>query len=365
MNENPAGNIERFISLLPIAVALIGTDGKIFSANNLFEEIAGTSSAILKSLPYRELFSTSPDIIKIIDTSLSKGEVCSNTRSFFYRRGKPVLPVEVSSSPVSPSAGVPGLSLVLLIKDNSVTREIESREDNIERIKNIESLSHWIIHEVRNPLGSIKGAAQMLMRDNDIKGDSEEFLEIILSEVTRLNDLTKELSLLLSKKEKQLENINIHAVLDHVIKIISLDRAAESATLTKEYDPSLPEISGNFDELIQVFQNIIKNAVQSQNSGGIINVRTRYIRRPVLATQNREDYGYIGVEVTDNGSGIDDDLKEKLFTPFFTTKKEGTGLGLAISLKIITEHNGFIEAENKPDGGALFRVILPYKKIKI
>ncbi len=362
MKKNPRAEIEQFLAFMPLAVALLDNKQKVIFANPSFEELMGISSHFMGEKDAGRLFSANPHILKIIKTSGESRAVYSETKSLLYRWGKKPLPVEISAAPASNMESFPNVALILIIKDKSTVSEIENREEKNEMIRNMETFSQWLIHEIRNPLGSIKGAAQMISRDRNMGASSKEFVDIILSEVTRLNRLSGEISFFMSNKKSIFENINIHSIVDRILNIMALDSAFGDVVFRREYDPSLPEIMGNVDELIQLFQNILKNAAESQECRGEIGVRTKYFRTSAAINLETGKHGFVAVEVIDSGAGIPSHIKEKLFVPFFTTKKEGTGLGLAICLKIVTKHEGSIEFEERKEGGTLCRVLLPFAK---
>lgn len=362
MEYIPRSVLEQFLAFLPFAAALLDNEIKVILANQQFEELMGVSSHIIGEKNRKELFSANPNILNIIETSLKNKTSCSQAKSMLYRWEKNPLPIEISASPAGNISGIPEASLILIIKDKSTFAEIENREEQTEMMRNMGSFSQWLIHEIRNPLGSIKGAAQMIAREEGISDYSKEFLDIILSEVSRLSRLSGELSFFMSNKQASVENINIHAVVDRVLNMMSLDSSFNNIIFKREYDPSLPGIRGNEDELIQLFQNVLKNAAESQEHKGEIRVRTRYIRIASPKNPDSLKYGHIAVEIIDSGNGIPAEIREKLFIPFFTTKKEGTGLGLAISLKIVTKHDGSIEFEERNESGTLCRVTLPFPK---
>lgn len=364
MKNIPRLALERFISFLPFSTALIDKKLKVLLANQQFEEIMGLSSKMIVEKSCEELFSANKHILNIIERALQNNSVCSESKSTLYRWGRPPIPIEVTASPIGERGNIfQEASLILILKDNSTIAQIESREEQNELIKNMEVFSHRLIHEIRNPLGSIKGAAQMLKKVESLNEDSMEFLNIILSEVSRLNRMTGDLSTFMSNKSVPFERLNIHKIIDRVLNTFSLDNRFRNINFKREYDPSLPEIEGNEDELIQLFQNIIKNAAESQDFQGEIITRTKYTRIAFPKNSKTAHHGYLAIEIIDCGEGIPEERKDKIFLPFFTTKKEGTGLGLAISLKIATKHNGMIEFKNREDEkGSICRITLPFAK---
>jgi two-component system nitrogen regulation sensor histidine kinase GlnL len=219
-------------------------------------------------------------------------------------------------------------------------------------------MAAMLAHEVKNPLSGIRGAAQLLEQDVDAAG--RELTQLICDETDRIVALVDRMEAFSEHAQVSRDDVNIHEVLDRVRKIAQ-SGFARHVRVTEEYDPSLPPVPGDRDLLLQVFLNLVKNAAEAAPAvGGEIVLATAYRHGLRLAAPGVDGRRHLPlmVSVSDNGSGIPDDLKAHLFDPFVTTKRNGTGLGLALVAKVIGDHGGVIEFDSQPRR-TVFRVFLP------
>jgi len=217
---------------------------------------------------------------------------------------------------------------------------------------NSQDLIQGMAHEIKNPLGGIRGAAQLLS-SNMHQREDRDYINIILHETDRLNQLVDRISGYI--RDKRMLPLNIHRVLEHVYKLLSSDNP-DGVVLKRDYDPSLPEITGSEASLIQAFLNLGLNAQQAIAELGEIIFRTRLAHAVVIGdVQHRQA---IRVDVQDNGSGVDEVIFAKVFEPLVSSKPQGTGLGLSITREIINMHNGKIDFISQP-GRTVFSVFFP------
>lgn len=219
------------------------------------------------------------------------------------------------------------------------------------------NLVRSMAHEIKNPLGGIRGAAQLLSRE---LGDStlEEYTRIIIEETDRLRNLVDRM--LGPRTPPELDSINIHEVLEHVASVVSLE-VHNKIRILRDYDPSIPDISGDKTQLIQAFMNIARNAIQalSENKSQenpLVTFATRIKRRYTIGRVNHPLV--VKVSIKDNGPGIPQNIIDDIFFPMITGRAEGTGLGLSISQNLIGQHHGLIECISEP-GTTEFAVYLP------
>lgn len=208
-----------------------------------------------------------------------------------------------------------------------------------------------LAHEIKNPLGGLRGAAQLLAKD--LNDEQREFTDIIIKQADRLKLLVDRL--LGPQKPIKYELTNIHKVLEHVIKLISLD-IDERISVQKDYDPSIPEIMMDYNQMFQVILNIAKNAYEAITTGGNITFKTRIAFNENI--HGKKCKVACVVSILDNGPGVDPNILDTVFYPMVTTKAQGTGLGLAIAQTIIYQHQGKIECISKP-GNTEFKITLP------
>lgn len=225
--------------------------------------------------------------------------------------------------------------------------------------RSVTGLAAMLAHEIKNPLSGIRGAAQLL---ESVVSDADRALtQLITEETDRIVSLVDRMEVFSDERPIDRTPVNIHVVLDHV-KAIATNGFARNIRILEDYDPSLPPVYANRDQLIQVFLNLVKNAAEAigNDQKGEIVLSTAFrpgIRLSVPGTQNRVSLP-LEFCVRDNGSGVPPDILPILFDPFITTKQNGSGLGLALVAKIIGEHGGVIECDSS-SRGTTFRILMP------
>ncbi len=210
-----------------------------------------------------------------------------------------------------------------------------------------------LAHEIKNPLGGLRGAAQLLDRELPDRGH-REYTRIIIHEADRLRKLVDRM--MGSYQPIRTKRVNIHQVLDHVRKLVQVEKQ-EGLSIRQDYDPSLPELEGDREQLVQALLNIVRNAAEAMNGNGNISLRTRVKR--FVKIGNVLHRRVIRVDIEDDGPGVPNELREQIFYPMVTGRTEGTGLGLSIAQDIIGRHGGLIEFASVP-GHTRFTVYLPF-----
>lgn len=242
--------------------------------------------------------------------------------------------------------------VVIEFFDATKSRQLDREKTLIAQRGVSRRIIQQLAHEIRNPLGGLRGAAQLLDRRLD-DPDLKEYTRVIIGEADRLVSLTG--NLLGPMRRPDLVSVNIHEPLEHVLVLMESEAPA-GIRIVRDYDPSLPNITLDRDQIVQAFLNIARNAIQSVGDAGQITIRTRALTNYVIGSQRHRLT--ISVEFEDNGPGIADEIRDSIFYPLVTDREDGTGLGLPLAQDLVSRHGGLIEFESKP-GRTRFMARLP------
>ena len=262
-------------------------------------------------------------------------------------------PITVDCSVTPTLAGKPGLLMEVV----AVDRHLRSTRDEWLATSQQASreLVRGVAHEIKNPLGGIRGAAQLLEREFP-DSQHREYTRVIIREVDRLQNLVNRMLGPNRAPEKHL--INVHEVVEHVRRLVEAEAPADVAVV-RDYDPSIPELTADKEQLIQAMLNLARNALQAVNEAGCITLRTRAKRQVTIGGQRHRVVAQIDIE--DDGPGIAESMQERIFYPMVTTRAEGTGLGLPIAQYLIQSHGGVIECKSRP-GCTVFSIMIPFER---
>ncbi len=339
-------------------VIVVDRDGRVTLMNPAAEEIAGASRRQAQGAPFATLFKGEEALLEMVAKTNDTGMSVSDHENVVLRRLGRMTPVSVITSPLLLSGGE-RVGTIVVLRDLTSVRELEAAVRHADRLSSLGTLAAGLAHEIKNPLGGIKGAAQLL--EMELPDDSEllEHIRVVLKEVKRVNRIVEELLHLAAPRKLELSRVNIHKVLGDLVLLQKRATADKSIVFQQHLDPSIPPILADEGLITQLFLNLIRNAVEALDEEGMIRITSRIVADYSMTQKGEGRSRMVALDVSDNGPGIPPEVLDNLFTPFFTTKARGTGLGLAICQKIVAEHRGMMKVESDPGRGTTFTVMLP------
>lgn len=314
------------------------------------EMLFAVSARRLHGMQARDLFAGADHILHGLERALKSGHGFTEREVLITFHGGKVSTLDTIVTPVSE----PQLGAGLLVELMQLDRQLRiTREENIIAQQSVSrALTRGLAHEIKNPLGGLRGAAQLLERE---LGDPllKEYTEVIIGEADRLQNLVDRM--LGPNTIPKKSTISIHQILERVRQLVSAEVPAQ-VRLVRDYDPSIPDLVADPDQLIQAVLNLVRNAAQAVGERGEILLRSRTLRQYTIGQLRHKLV--VKVDVVDNGPGIAPDMMESIFYPMVTGRPDGTGLGLSIAQSIINQHGGLIECASEP-GNTRFTLLLP------
>jgi len=357
--ENATSQIswENILTSLEDGVIVVDPRGNISFFNQAAEMLTGVSASQALHQTCARLFNKNPWLIDMVKKSQPPQQNSTRGEGDLVTPLGRRLPVNLTVSPLQDRYGR-SIGSILLLRDLTHRKEMEEDLQRADRLAMLGTLAAGLAHEIKNPLGGIKGAAQLLRREAHQVPVIGQYTDIMIREVDRVNLLIEQLLDLSRPAQLNLVSLNIHELLDDVLLLEKQTVQEPRVTVRKNYDPSLPPIQGDRAQLTQLFLNLVKNALQAMDGQGCLTITTRIETDFHIREAGRGRGKLIWVDVEDDGPGIKEEDLPHIFSPFFTTKNNGTGLGLAICYRIIKEHGGLIRVESSAGKGASFKVSL-------
>lgn len=342
------------LNVMSSSALVVGSDWRVTYVNPAAEHLLGLSKTVIQGMSLSEIMPKDSPLIDRIRRARSEGSSVSDysVELPFARDISHLMDLHISLLS-EPSQGV-----MVLLHPCSVAQRLNHHHSHRGRARSIAGLGATLAHEVKNPLSGIRGAAQLL--EAGIDDDERPLIRLICDETDRICALVDQMEQFADLKPLKREPVNIYEVLERVRRVAENGFGAK-VTFVEHYDPSLPEVDGDYNQLVQVFLNLIKNAAEAVPvDDGEIVIVTQYQHGFAIRVPNsRESIQLpITVRIQDNGPGISDDVANHIFEPFVSTKHSGSGLGLPLVAKIIGDHGGVVEFENL-DRGTLFHIHLP------
>jgi two-component system nitrogen regulation sensor histidine kinase GlnL len=341
-------------------IVVLDGEGNVDLANSAACRILEHSAEAVRGRPVEALLGPEHSLARLARAVLESSRSAVENECRVERRFDSDLAVDVAASPLFDESGQMNGAVVFL-RDSTIQRSLQEVVAEREALSAFGSIAAGVAHEVKNPLGGIRGAAEILgSRSHDAK--TLDAAELIVREVDRIANLLDDLMVFTHGDSLRFAPANIHRVLDDVLDLLSMDPLSRRVAVERRYDPSIPDVLIDADRLTQVFLNLVRNALQAmEQEPGRLVITTRMLLDRHLATPQGEHFPSLLVEVSDSGPGIPEDLLDKLATPFFTTRPGGTGLGLALSRHWVARHGGTLRIESQPGEGTRVRVELPLR----
>ncbi|MER2510140.1 ATP-binding protein [Amaricoccus sp.] len=348
-----AAAFETLWSAIPYPALVLDAADNILTANPATESFGATSLRQMSGRPIAKFLGSDSAVLEVIKQARRNGVSVAQYNVMVGWAEQPPQLQDVHATPLHESNG----ELLLLMHPQGMADKMDRSLSHRSAARSVTGMAAMLAHEIRNPLAGISGAAQLL--EMEVGEADRELTELIQAEAARIGKLVDRVEQFGDLRPAQRRPLNIHDVLDRARRAAQAGFAAH-ARFSEEYDPSLPPTAGDPDQLLQVFQNLIKNAAEAiPRVGGAIAIATAFRPGVKMVRPGRQSESLpLLVTITDNGPGIPENLIRDVFDPFVSSKVNGTGLGLSLVSKFISDHGGVVECDSRP-GRTRFRVRLP------
>jgi len=348
---------DRIVTSIVDGVIVIDEGGDVALMNPAAEEILNRSSRVVMGRPLETLF-PQQDMLDRIRRCRMDGMALRDQELTVTGRGGKVVHLSVTISPLLDGEG--GRSgIIIVLRDVSTTRELERSTRHEERLAMLGTMVVGLAHEIRNPLGGIRGAAQLMRREMGSGSGFDDYLRVIVRETERVDRLVSRLLDLGRSRDDDMGQVEINRLIADVLMLNGPRCTERGIAVVQTLDTSIPLITGSEGGLTQLIHNLVRNAIDALPEGGTIMVTTGISGEYLVSRGGGRRSRMVSIEIADTGPGFPDEVIERLGTPFFTTKPDGTGLGLSLSQKIVSDHRGMIRFGNRRGGGGVVTVSLP------
>ncbi len=342
--------------------AVIGVDqqGNINLINPSAQSFTGRSEKSSLGKSFFDCFDWQETLCYMTRKVLDEGRSISDHETVSLRPSgsRRARPVSVTASPIFSTQG-PQQGAVIILHDLTQVRSLEEAVRHADRLTMVGTMAAGLAHEIKNPLGGIKGSAQLLQMELGNNSELQEYTRLIIREAERVNRIIEELLDLAHPRKACFQTVNINQLLDEIISLQKNSVNSRGINFRWQLDPSLPEIPGDPDLLTRLFLNLIKNACEATADNTEIFLESRIDAEYHLSLPGTRPTPMVLISIRDQGPGISQEEIEQIFTPFYTTKTGGNGLGLPICQKIVSNHGGLLHFEEGAEGGTCVQVSLP------
>jgi two-component system, NtrC family, nitrogen regulation sensor histidine kinase GlnL len=357
LSPNPVvPSLDSVAQALPHPILLVDMKGSVIDANPAAEAFFDMGLSFLRRSTINRLSGPSSSLASLVAQSQMEA---SSFNIYQVDLGAPRQQAErLVDIHAGPLPDQPDITIVML-QERTIADKFSRQLNHRGAVRSVSALAAMLAHEIKNPLSGIRGAAQLL---DSAVGDEDRILtQLIRDETDRIVKLVDRFEMFSDGRAPNMEPVNIHSVIDHV-RHLAVAGFARDIRLIVDYDPSLPAVLCNRDQLVQVLLNLVKNAAEAIGSAsdGEIQLTTAYRPGVRMAVPGLRERVRLPLEVCvrDNGPGVPEDIRQNLFDPFVTTKTSGNGLGLALVAKVIGDHGGIVECDSVPKR-TIFRLLLP------
>jgi two-component system nitrogen regulation sensor histidine kinase GlnL len=342
------------LELLATAVVVLDDGYVVRYANQAAEDLLGTGARSLLGQKFPALFMDQGALEAMLAEALAVHWSYRARTVNYERPGRDPTPLSCVVTPID----VPGTPLLVELRPIQEQLRLEREERLLDQQETTRELLRNLAHEIKNPLGGLRGSAQLLDRELE-RPDLKEYTQVIIKEADRLQVLLDRL--LTPRRAIQLAQVNIHEVLERVRSLVQAE-FPEGISVLRNYDPSVPDMVGDIEQLIQAVLNVVRNAAQALLSeanasrGGTIILRTRSARQVTIARQRHKLA--LELQVIDDGPGVPEDIRDRVFNPLVSGREGGSGIGLALVQTFVQNHGGVVEFDSRP-GRTTFTLLLP------
>ena len=352
---NPLEMAQMIVEAMPFPILVVGPDRRVVSANAATEDFFQASLAMLKKLELVDLFPFSSPALEAVERARHVGGVINE---YAISVGTPRYGgeriVDFTTTAINDAPG----HVLISIQRQSMAKKFDLQLSHQGAARSVSGMAAMLAHEIKNPLAGIRGAAQLM--EPSLSAQDQPLARMICDETDRIRNLVNQMEVFSDERPLERERVNIHIVLGRVKQLL-LAEALSGIVITEDYDPSLPDLLGSKDQLVQVLLNLAKNAVEAMaEEGGELRLTTAYKPGMKLAVAGGGERISLPLEVCvhDEGHGVPEELRPHIFDPFISSKSQGRGLGLALVAKIVRDHGGVVECIGR-ERGTTFRILLP------